>query len=276
MLRLWSDKYCAVLCPDQLQVIRRRRGWRGAVVCQAAESFAPDVNAPAWQAAVAALERVLAQPEIGTGVLGVVLSNHFVRYLLVPWSAQLASEEEFHNYAAAAFEEVYGEASSGWDVSVSAERSGAPRLAAAVDRSLLAAIRMGLAPTRLRLASVQPYLMAAYNRVARARTGSDFVFMLLEADRACILAAQGGKWCYVSTAAAPEQADALSLLLAREMQLADLQGESVPGVFVHAAHRRGLILPPVHGAVPRVLEAKPLAGLAQTSGAACELAATLA
>jgi len=264
------------LCPDQLQVIGPGKGWRRSAAFSFAETFVPDGHGPPWQAAVDAFQRFLATAETGTGALDVVLSNHFVRYLLVPWSAQIASAEEFRNCAAAMFEEIHGEVSAEWDVTVSAERTGAPRLAAAVDRSLLEAIRTAVGPTRLRLASVQPYLMAGYNRIARARTGRDFVFMLLEAGRACILAAQEGTWCYVSTAAAPETAQALSSLLAREMQLADLQGESVPPVYVHAAHRRGLILPPVHGAAPLVLEARPAARLAQPHGAACELAASLA
>ena len=276
MSRLWPDKSCAVLCPDQLQVVRTGWGWRRSATFSFAETLAGDPDGPPWQAAVGAFQRFLATAETGTGALDVVLSNHFVRYLLVPWSPHIASAEELRDYAAAMFEQIHGDVSSQWDVTVSAERAGAPRLAAAVDRSLLAAIRTAVAPTRLRLASVQPYLMAAYNRVARAHTGKDFVFMLLEAGRACILAAQGGQWCYVSTAAAPEPAPALSSLLARELQLADLQGASVPPVYVHAAHRRGLVLPPVHGAAPRVLEARPLAGLAPPRGAACELAASLA
>ena len=276
MSRSWADTSCAVLCPDQLQVIRPGKRWRRSATSTFAETFASDADGPPWQAAVDAFQRFLATAETGTGALDVVLSNHFVRFLLVPWSAQIASAEEFRNCAAAMFEDIHGDVSAQWDVTVSAERAGAPRLAAAVDRSLLAAIRSAVAPTRLRLLSVQPYLMAAYNRVARARTGSDFVFVLLEAGRACILAAQGGKWCHVSTAAAPEPAQALASLLARELQLADLPGDSVPPLYVHAPHRRGLVLPPVHGAAPLVLEARPLPTLAQARGAACELAASLA
>jgi hypothetical protein len=208
------------------------------------------------------------------------LSNHFVRYLLVPWNALIASEEEFRNYAACAFEEVYGEACAQWEVSVSAERSGTPRLAAAIDRQLLDAVRAAAAGTGLRLTSVQPYLMAAFNRVARPRQRDDFIFMLVEAGRVCILVAQGGKWRHVSAMAAPDDPAALSALLAREIQLADLQGEFVPPVMVHAAHLRGLTLAPVLGAPPVVLEARPMAGRAQSSGAAgvqdAALAAALA
>ena len=276
MLRLWPDKYCAVLCPDRLEMIRRGRGLRGEVDFKITEAIVPDETGSSWRAAADAFQQLLSSAEIGTGHLAVVLSNHFVRYLLVPWNAKIASEEEFRNYAAAMFADVYGEASTNWDVSASAERSGAPRLAAAVDRSLLEAIRMTAAKSRLRLTSVQPYLMAVYNRVAQPRHTKDFVFMLVETGRACILVAQGGKWRYVSAMAAPEQPAALSFLLEREIQLADLQGESVPPVWVHAAQRRGLTLPPVHGETPLVLESKPLAGLAQMSGAACELAAAVA
>lgn len=275
MLRLWPDRYCVVLSPDQLEAVRFRRRLRRVVDFKHAEAYVSDVSGPAWQASTEAFHRFLALPEIGSGKLDLVLSNHFVRYLLVPWNAQIASEEEFRNYAAAMFEEVYGEVSSAWDVSLSAERSGSPRLAAAVDQALLDTIRAAVAKTRLRLTSVQPYLMAAYNRVARPRHEKNFIFMLIEAGRACILAAQGGKWCHVSTMAAPENPAALSFLLEREIQLADLQGESLPPLLVHAAHRRGLVLPPVHGAAPLVLELRPFAGPALMSGAACELAATL-
>lgn len=272
----WPERSCAVLCPDQLQVVRAGSRWRRKAAFGLAETFAGDDDGPPWQAAVEALQRFVQGPDAGRGGLDVVLSNHFVRYLLMPWNARIASAEELRNCAAAMFEDIHGEVSAQWDVCVSAERAGAPRLAAAVDRSLLAAIRAAVAPSRLRLASTQPYLMAAYNRVARAHTGRDFVFMLVEAGRACIVAAQGGQWCYVSTAAAPEPAPALSALLARELQLADLQGDAVPPVYVHAAHRQGLVLPPVHGAAPLVLEPRTLAGLAATPGAACELAASLA
>ncbi|NNU42337.1 hypothetical protein [Ramlibacter montanisoli] len=224
MSRLWPDKSCAVLCPDQLQVVRPARGWRRRAAFGFSETLAGEGDGPPWQAAVAALERFLATPGAGTGALDVVLSNHFVRYLLVPWSARIASAEELRNYAAAMFEEIHGEGSAQWDVIVSAERAGAPRLAAAVDRPLLESIRTTVAPTRMRLASIQPYLMAAYNRVARAHTGQDFVFMLLETGRACIVAAQGGRWCHVSTAAAPEPAQALASLLARELRWPTCRG----------------------------------------------------
>jgi hypothetical protein len=249
---------------------------RSTVDFKRAEVLVADVNGPPWRSAAEAFRRFMAMPEIGTGDLGIVLSNHFVRYLLVPWNVQIASEEEFRNYTAAAFEAVYGDVAAEWEVCVSAERPGSPRLTAALDRQLLEAIRATVASTHLRLVSVQPYLMAAYNRLVQPRPEKDFVFLLLEAGRACILVAQGGKWRHVSAMAASRDPAALASLLEREIQLADLQGETVPPVLVHAAHLHGLILPSVYGVSPLVLESKPLAVLAQMNGAACDLAATVA
>jgi hypothetical protein len=272
---LWRDKYCVALCPDQLVAIRCGGGLRSAVDFKICETLAPLPGEPAWAAAAEALRRFLATPEAGAGDLSIVLSNHFVRYMLVPWSGRIASVEEFRNYAEVAFEEVYGEAAVQWEVCSSPERAGAPRLAAAVDRALLAAVRAAVGRTRLRLRSVQPYLMAAYNRVVRPRPERDFVFALIEADRVCILTAEDGTWRQVSAVNAPADPAALVALLEREIRLAGLQGDAALPVFVHAAQSPGFTLPPFQGKAPQMLELKSMAGLAPTRGAAYAMVASV-
>ena len=230
---------------------------------------------PAWAAAAQALGRFLATPEVRAGNLGIVLSNHFVRYLLVPWNAGVANVAEFRNYAAAAFEEVYGEAAAAWDVCISPEGSGLPRLAAAVDRALLESVRAAAGRSHLRLRSVQPYLMAAYNQVAKPRRERDFVFMLVEPNRVCILTAEGSTWRHVSAATVSANPAALAALLEREIVLADLQGEVALPVFVHASQWPGLTLPPVQGTAPLMLQLKSPAGLSPVTDAAFAMAATM-
>lgn len=275
MLRLWRDKYCVALCPDQLVAIRCGKGLRSAVDFKFSETLAPIPGEPAWAAAAEALSRFLSTAEAGAGNLGIVLSNHFVRYMLVPWSARIASVEEFRNYAAAAFEEVYGETAAAWEVCFSPDRAGLPRLAAAVDRALLESVRAAAGRSRLRLKSVQPYLMAAYNRLALPRPERDFVFMLVEAGRVCILTAEGKTWRQVSAVTAPADPAGLVALLEREIRLAGLQAETALPVFIHASQRPGLTLAPFQGNSPQLLELKPVAGLAPITGAAYGMAATM-
>lgn len=260
MLRLLRDRYCAALRPDGVAVVRRRRGPAPALDLKEAMEVAAPAAGPAWAPAVAALKEFLARPEAGPGDLWVVLSSHFARLLLVPWNAELSTPDELQAYAAAAFENVYGEAAAGWDVRVSPERPGAPRVACAVDRELLGALEQAAAGSRQRLTSVQPYLMACYNSLAGRMGQGDFLFLLSEGDRASLLAGSRKVWRAVRSAPAPDQPAALAALAEREIHLSDLGGETGPEVFVHAPLRSGLVLPAVRGKAPRILELKAMKG----------------
>jgi hypothetical protein len=256
--------------------VRRKRGLRTAVDSRAAETFIPVPGERAWEAALDALRRFMAMPEPGlAGSLDVILSNHFVRYLLVPWSERIASADELQHYAAEAFADVYGDISGEWEVRVSPERAGAPRLAAAVDRALLDGIRQAAGGAPLRLDSVQPYLMSAYNRIARSRRDNALIFTVLEPGRVCILAAEDGRWRHVSAAAAPDDPAALAVLLEREICLADLKDGAQPHIFLHASHLPGSVLPPVLGKAPAAPDFKTPAGLSPADNTAFALVATV-
>lgn len=275
MLRSWRDRYSVALCPDRLLALRFRKGLRTVADFKAAESFTPPASGPPWKAAVDAVARFVEAPSAPRGDIGIVLSNHFVRYLLVPWSAHITSTAEFRNYVVAAFAHVYGEMYSEWQIAVSGERAGSPRLAAAADRALLQAIREAVGAARLRLVSVQPYLMAAYNAFGRRRRETDFVFVVLEAKRLWLLAAQGGTWRHVSAAAAPDDPARLAGLLERELCLAGLDQET-PAIYVQAADRPGLTLPPLFGRAAHVLDDELPARPGPSNDAAFAMAASTA
>jgi len=256
------------LCPDRLLAVRRRAGLRSVVDLKVAESFAAPTSGPIWKSAAEALGRFAQQPQVHAGTLGIVLSNHFIRYLLVPWSDRIVNAHEFRNYVAAAFADVYGETSAEWELCTSPERAGSPRLAAAVDRALIEAVRDTVGRSRLRLTSVQPYLTAAYNVFKRPRREADFVFIAIEARRMCVLAAQSRMWRYVSAEATADNPVELAESLEREICLAGLNDETPPVVFVHAAEGSQLTLPVLLGKPPQLLNWKFPAGLSPTSDAA--------
>jgi hypothetical protein len=118
--------------------------------------------------------------------LTVVLSNRFVRYALLPAQADGATPEEELALARFQFAKIHGERAKGWEVRVS------EGLACAIDAALLEGLRKAI-PPRVRLSSVQPYLMAAYNR-ARGRVPREGAWLFLaERDWGCLarLAPQG-------------------------------------------------------------------------------------
>ena len=234
MSPLWRNRYSVALHPQRAVVVRRRRGLRTVAEPVHAETWAGAPSQPNWREAAQAFER-LAQhiKQQGGDSVSVVLSNHFVRYLLIPWSDRIASAEEFGNYAAASFADVYGVVAEDWELCVSRERAGAPRVAAAVDRALLEALRAAAAAARLRIKSIKPHLMAAFNRFAQRRRAERFVFATAEDERVCVLVAQAGAWRHVGCMAIAQPQDvAIPALIDRELRLVGVVDD--PPSFIHA------------------------------------------
>lgn len=152
-----------ILAPQRITLARYGRGAkvaardRSVVECAAANDAAP------WHPPLEALREWLSRLKSGAMGAHVVLSSHFVRYLLVPWNATVAGEREELALASARFVQVYGEIARSWAVRVSSGAPGTPLLAAAVDSAFLDAIAALLGKSSLRLRSLQPALMAACN-----------------------------------------------------------------------------------------------------------------
>ena len=122
----------------------------------------------------------------------VVLSNHFARYAIVQPQDGASAQEELA-LARFQFAKIHGERAKGWEVRLSRAGGGA-RLACAIDAGVLERLKACFPNGRpARLVSVQPHLMAAYNRV-RGRIPREGAWLLLtESGRSCLarLAAKG-------------------------------------------------------------------------------------
>jgi hypothetical protein len=186
-----------------------------------------------WQGAAAALPALAAELKDLRCDVTVVLSNHFVRYALVPTSETLNTGDEEAAYARYCFAKVHGERAKAWEVRLSGADGGSQRVASAIDAGLLAAIRACFPPAgRPRLVSVQPYLMAAFNR-SGARKGKHSGWLLLvEPQRACLAYIDGGRWAAVRNVKGDYDAPGRwAELLDRERYVA---GAAEAGVTVHA------------------------------------------
>jgi hypothetical protein len=158
----------------------------------------------------------------------VVLSNHFVRYALVPWSDALSSEAEEEAYVRHHFTRIHGERAKSWLFRSSEARHGAPRLCSAIDRQLLEELKACFPKSRkARLVSVQPQLMTVFNRARSAIPRSGAWLLVAEPQRACVGLHAGGQWRAVQNAKGDWRA-----LLERERHRA---GGAVPDlVLLHA------------------------------------------
>ena len=122
----------------------------------------PAFGAEPWQGAVAALKSLEWTQACRVTV---VLSNHFVRYAVLPWSDGLSTQAEEEAYLRHHFGKIHGERAKAWTLRASEDRRGVPRLASAIDSALLEELKSAFPKAgKARLASVQPELMEAINR----------------------------------------------------------------------------------------------------------------
>lgn len=257
MSLLSPERYIAVLGPTRVQLARRR----GSQLDNLGSAACASRDLGDWAGAADALEQLLVAQSGRRGELVVVLGEHFAHFTLVPWSDAIGTPEELMAYARICFEEIYGSDAAGWTLQLSPEAAGQPRLAVAIAQGLLERLTSLARTAGLRLVSLQPYLMSAFNRLCRPLAGDDFLFLLAESERSCLLVARDGRWVTVRSVAGSDSDAALAVLLARESELLELEEHVPRAVYIHAPGRADLAPAPVHGLLPQVL-GQPLCSVA--------------
>jgi len=193
---LWRDQIRIVLSPRQVTLVRLARGWtpriarKCVVPCDAAKP-----GEASWRRTLPALETALTEFGEHRADAVVVLSNHFVRYVLVGDSDQLGTEEEKMALVRHSFSTVYGAHADRWALRLNdgGGRNGT-RIASAVDQEFLELLLARLETARLQVRSIQPYLMAAFNRWRRGFNGAAW-FVLGEQGKLCLAKCQDDR-CY--------------------------------------------------------------------------------
>jgi hypothetical protein len=201
-----------------------------------------------WRAALLALEAALPGAAAkGRTAVTVVLSNQFLRYALVPWQAGLADAQEDLSYTRHCFAKVYGKAALQWEVRLSHQAAGKPRLASGVDAELLEGLRSMFGRPGIALRSIQPHLMAAFNGARRRLRQRSAWLALLEPGHLCLALLRDGHWSRVRSLRIDSSwRQELPRILEREVLLVD--DAAVPNdVYVGHLQAGELVLPEVDG-----------------------------
>ena len=192
MSRLFRDRLLIGLAPTAISVVRLRGLFKGkqlekaSLACDAAFGNEP------WQGALAALKSLQIDERCNVTV---VLSNHFVRYAIVPWSDALGSAAEEDAYIRHHFAKIHGERAKAWSLRATESAAGAPRLASAIDQNLLESIKSCFPKGgKARLISIQPQLMSKFNEWRAAIPAGGAWLVLAEPERACVALHAEGRW----------------------------------------------------------------------------------
>lgn len=207
-----SARIDVLLRPAEVQVARRRAfgSQRGVVARVYAVSSGEGGQVQAgepWRASVDRLAAALAEPGI-TGSLHVVVSDHFLRYALIPWNENLVADNERLAFARITFGEIYGGMAGDWAVALDQQPAGQPSLAGAIDRTLQLALAQLAARRGVRLRALRGTLAERINRHRRALLPASFCLASLEPGRVTLAFRKESSWFAVRTrrmeASAPE------------------------------------------------------------------------
>ena len=273
MLPSWRDEVRIALCPDRVTLARVSRRWRPAVTAKhVVHCSGPQTSD--WKRCVEALQQILREPFSQDADATVVISNHFVRYALVPWSEHLVSDDEKRAWVKHHFVELYGELPAAPEYRWSEDRPDAACVASAVDGEFVGEIRAAFEPTSLRLRSVQPYLMAVFNRWKQYAKRNSAWILVPETGRVCIGAITNGEWRTITSKkiGADWQVE-LPLVLGRELLLAN-EAAAPAVILAYAPDVPKLDFPDWNEVPVKVLAPQALPGFSPYSDAQYAMALT--
>lgn len=235
MSLLWREQIRIALAPQQVTLLRLTRGWaprvreKRVITCDLSKP-----GDPPWHNALATLNAALPAFARKKSNVVVILSNHFVRYALVPYSDQISSKEEDLALVRHQFTHVYGTAVEQWALRLSDDGRSATRVASAIDQGLVTALQDIFQSGKLNLTSIQPYLMAAFNQW-RHRFADAALFALIEHGRLCLATFHQHQWHSIKTVKIGEDwYSELASLLNREKLLSGLDTANRIPVFIIA------------------------------------------
>jgi hypothetical protein len=242
---LSPDQLGIALFPQRLVLVRSSGGLRRRLVHKEALAFAPaEAGVPAWQAATDALAEKVSRATLPHVQVKLILSSHFVHYLVIPWRDGLSNQEEEWAYARHCFERVHGSDAAHWKLRLCSDTPGEPRLACAVEPALIEALRTHLSPLGRRYRSLQPHLMACFNS-CRAQMGKDPTWLVVaEPGLLCLARLQDGYWHSINRVkVGPDWPNELPRLLEREEYMLDCATPCLDVVLIAPDATRPLVLP---------------------------------
>lgn len=190
MSLLLRDRLIVGLAPERLTALRIGGLWRPKIIDRHEQTL-QNTNHNHWDEVIVALEILLERPDWAACNLTVVLSSHFVQYLVIPKGEGLSAQKQ-NDLAQLIFRNVFGELSHEWELRTSPSVKQ-PTLASGVPMPLLGALR-DACEGRAFLRSVQPALMPIFNRLRRQIKNDSGTLVLLEPGRISLAVINRGEW----------------------------------------------------------------------------------
>ena len=156
-----------------------------------------------WRGALGALPEIL-KPHRGSEA-SEVLADQFARSALLQHNDAVRSNEQWLALARHRFGALHGAVAADWDVKVTQTAPLGARLACAVDRELIEQLAGVFVAGSVKLISVQPFLVAAFNRIRKTVGNGSCWIVVEEPGRLTLALLQRGAWVAIRSRRSDER-----------------------------------------------------------------------
>ena len=160
--------------------------------------------------------------EIDANAVNILVSNHFARYLVLPWQEGVVSRQEWVALAEHAFRNSFGPVAEQWEVRVSLNGYGERVVACALDQALIDSLQAIAVENQWQITAIEPLFMTALHQIRLEHENTWLLFG--EPERIVLAEYQQGEWESFSMINPPrgmELAQSQQLLM---RQLAQVEG----------------------------------------------------
>jgi len=209
---LFKDELRVFIQPSRIELLRLKRslknGLKQQLVHQQVIDVAKNTDAAAareeqaeqWSGLIATLKNALKSEKWRGARPEVVLSNHFVRYAVIPWNTELSGSSERQAYLMHCFSLAFGDAIKNRDLRMADSGFGKSTIASAVSNDLARALHDAFQQVNMRLEAIYPHLPLAMSQslieVKKRKLGQldSFWFVAIQNDRICLALIENGSW----------------------------------------------------------------------------------
>ena len=192
MSPLWRDEVAIFVAPRKIALARRTRGLKPHL--GSATEIAVAGHFGDFGPTLSKLADTLTEPTWQDAVARVVVADPWARYGIVPWPNLRLDNNGRLTHARYVLAESYGEAVSDWSVSLADTPPGQAYVACAMPAELKRGLEETLAGARLKLVSLQPQLIVAFNAWRHQLPPDDAWFVSLDEGSLAAVHLSQGSW----------------------------------------------------------------------------------
>lgn len=177
----WFDRINLYVHPRR--VVLEHRSWRGAVRRREALVLPSAPGESDWQPSLAAVAGMLADDNRRGGRVEITVADHFVRYVVLPWSDGINGPRARQTVAHALLRNTLGERVDALEIALDRARFRRPGLAAGIERRFVEELRGAFHRRHIAVSSLQPRLVRELASGGRKLANFDGWFVSADPER---------------------------------------------------------------------------------------------